>query len=65
MPADDRVNIDRDVVFGLHGLSWHRRELDLDVDDSDRLGANVDIDETGVDGLRSVRAERAVRGLTL
>jgi len=50
VPADDTVHFDRDVVFGLYHLPWYLGELNFDVNDADLFGADVDVDQSRVDG---------------
>ena len=45
-----RVDLDRHVVFRLDHLPRDSSELNLDVDDPDGFGADVDSDQTRVDG---------------
>lgn len=45
------VHFDVDVISGDDLLSADGADLDLDVDDAQGLGANIDLDESWVDGL--------------
>lgn len=45
------LHFDVDVVAGDDRLSSNRAYLNLDVHNTERLGADVDLDQAGVDGL--------------
>lgn len=44
------VNLDIDVIPGDNSLPSDRSDLDLDIHNTQRFGADVDVDETRVDG---------------
>lgn len=48
VPVDDAVHLDADIVARSDTLLWHADELDLDVDNAERLAARVDLDKTRV-----------------
>lgn len=72
------INLDVDVVPRDHSLLANRDDLDLNIHNPQTLRADVDVDETGVDGLvelpeardesdgacigRSVKVEHQVKG---
>jgi hypothetical protein len=48
---DVEIHFDVDVVTCDDGLSSNRADLDFDVDDAERLGTDINLNETRVDGL--------------
>jgi hypothetical protein len=46
------------IVFRHDGLLGDDTKLDLDIDDPDTFCADIDVHETGIDGLRGISSDR-------